>query len=103
VAADRQSEHADSDRRVKPYTPSVAEKLPTFPWNDGEGAEGWFEGIDLSFDTWKYDEHMPFHDAELVWRELLDRLEEEDVSLTAEQRRTVRPIFDRLWASYKVS
>lgn len=84
------------------YTPSVTEKLPTFPWNDGEGEEGWFEGIDLSFDTWKHDEHMPFDDAEMVWQELLDRLEEEDVSLTAEQRRTVRPIFDRLWANYKV-
>lgn len=46
---------------------------------------------------------MPFDDAETVWQELLDRLEEEDVSLTAEQRRTVRPIFDRLWANYAVS
>jgi hypothetical protein len=84
------------------YTPSVTEKLPTFPWNDGEGEDGWSEGIDLSFDTWKHDEHMPFDDAETVWQELLDRLEEEGVSLTAEQRRTVRPIFDRLWANYKV-
>ncbi|MFE7043279.1 hypothetical protein ACFU9X_28710 [Streptomyces atratus] len=56
--------------------------------------------IDLSFDTWKYDEEMPFDDAELVWQELLDRLVEEDVSLTTEQQRIVRPIFDRLWATY---
>jgi hypothetical protein len=84
------------------YTPSVTEKLPTFPWNDGEGEEGWFEGIDLSFDTWKHDEHLPFDDAEIVWQELLDRLEEEDVSLTAEQRRAVRSIFDRIWPNYKV-
>src|SRR6185312_14643422 len=49
------------------YTPSVTETLPTFPWNEGEGEEGWFEGIDLSFDTWKYDEHLPFDDAEMVW------------------------------------
>lgn len=71
-----------------------------YPWTDGEGEEGWFEGIDLSFDTWKYDEEMPFDDAELVWQELLDRLVEEDVNLTTEQQRIVRPIFDRLWATY---
>ena len=70
-----------------------------YPWTDGEGEEGWFEGIDLSFDTWKYDEKMPFHDAELVggssstgWRGQVD--------LTAEQQRIVRPIFDRLWRTY---
>jgi hypothetical protein len=84
------------------YAPLVTEKLPIFPWNDGEGEEGWLEGIDLSFDTWKHDEHMPFGNAEVVWQELLDRLAEEDVSLTPEQQRTVRPIFDRLWANYKV-
>ncbi|MGW0962502.1 leucine-rich repeat domain-containing protein [Streptomyces gelaticus] len=74
--------------------------LPMYPWTDGEGEEGWFEGIDLSFDTWKYDEEMLFDDAELVWQELLDRLVEEDVSLTTEQQRIVRPLFDRLWATY---
>ncbi|MEU9607437.1 hypothetical protein [Streptomyces sp. NPDC048057] len=74
--------------------------LPVYPWTDGEGEEGWFEGIDVSFDTWKYDEEMPFDDAELVWQELLDRLVEEGVSLTTEQQRIVRPVFDRLWATH---
>ncbi|MFE7130871.1 hypothetical protein ACFVIM_08430 [Streptomyces sp. NPDC057638] len=74
--------------------------LPMYPWTDGVGEEGWFEGIDLSFDTWKHDEGMPFDDAGLVWGEFLDRLAEEDVVLTTEQRRIVRPIFDRLWATY---
>jgi hypothetical protein len=82
------------------YIPLMTTTLPVYPWTDGEGEEGWFEGIDLSFDTWKYDEEIPFDDAELVWQELLDRLAEEDVSLTTEQQRMVRPIFDGLWATY---
>jgi hypothetical protein len=47
-------------------------------------------------------DRSPFDGAEMAWQGFLDRLEEEDVSLTAEQRRTVRPIFDRLWANYRV-
>lgn len=89
-----------SSRLVLRTLSLVTTTLPTYPWTDGEGEDGWFEGIDLSFDTWKYDEHMPFHDADHVWQELLDRLEEEDVSLTVEQQRTVRTIFDRLWANH---
>ncbi|MFI2433035.1 hypothetical protein [Streptomyces sp. NPDC018693] len=76
-------------------------ELPTFPWNDGEGEQGWFEGIDLTFDTWKFDDHMPFDDAEVVWQELVERLEEEDVELTADQERVVRRIFDGLWRNYR--
>ncbi|MFD8321488.1 hypothetical protein [Kitasatospora purpeofusca] len=78
----------------------MATTLPTYPWTDGEGEEGWFEGIDLSFDTWRYDEGMPFDEAEPVWQELLDRLAEEDIRLTTEQRRIVRRIFDRLWSAH---
>ncbi|MBD0841509.1 hypothetical protein [Streptomyces sp. TRM68416] len=76
-------------------------ELPTFPWNDGEGEQGWFEGIDLTFDTWKHDNHMPFDDAEVVWQELVERLEEEDVELTADQEGVVRRIFDGLWMTYR--
>ncbi|MGY3677833.1 leucine-rich repeat domain-containing protein [Streptomyces sp. TE33382] len=54
----------------------------------------------MSFDTWKFDEKLPFEDAELVRQELFDRLMDEDVGLTTEQEGIVRPIFDRLWATY---
>lgn len=80
--------------------------LPTYPWNDGKGEEGWLDGIDATLDAWMYDipdglgEHMPMDDPDSTWQELLEELAKDGADLTPEQQVVVRRIFDRVWISW---
>ncbi len=90
-----------ASRAVPKYVTSMKNKLPVCPLNDAEGEEAWLDGLDLLLEELKFEEELPFHDAEEIWEEVIYALEDEELVLTDELKAQIRTLFDQLWPQYK--
>ena len=76
-------------------------ELPVCPLNDGKGEDAWLEGLESLLEELKFDEELPFKNAEDIWEEVCYILEEEDLYLTDPQKVLVRALFDKVWPQFK--
>ncbi len=88
-------------RKATKYHPCMKNKLPICPLNDAEGEEAWLDGLDLLLEELKFEEELPFHDAEEIWEEVIYALEDEELVMTDELKAQIRSLFDQLWPQYK--